>query len=419
MQRKKTLLKEYQQSGKSSGFVDKRMGEENDALEEFDKTIMRSQRERKSKYNLSHGEEDEFEGGLGSFTALRDDFDIEISYEKPKTKKEVMEEIILKSKFFKAQKARDKEENEQLVVELNIKFVSLVQSTVLQYLIQPDKMRALKAFINKSIQNDNMRKDESPTVQSEKPIEKHLADNICCVEMEKPDAYDKLVKELALDRRPHIPDRTKTPEEIAEEERECLEKLEEECRKRTLAADDSSDEDGDSSRDVDQASSKRIRSVSGDDLGDYFSPDEGIKNTKGWVDEILERKDADDDDESEDGASSEEESESAKDDGGDGAGGDFESDKIGSLKDWEQSDEDLSTDLDEGEDDEVGDESENEDDSDIDDDDQDDMEPKSHKKLKDVNSGEIKKLKWSALILKRQKIRLNRPLLYQMTCPML
>ncbi|CAA2952037.1 nucleolar 14 [Olea europaea subsp. europaea] len=32
-----------------------------------------------------------------------------------KSKKEVMEEIILKSKFFKAQKAKDKEENEQVI----------------------------------------------------------------------------------------------------------------------------------------------------------------------------------------------------------------------------------------------------------------------------------------------------------------
>nr|GMD44042.1 uncharacterized protein LOC109171934 [Ipomoea batatas] len=35
-----------------------------------------------------------------------------------KSKKEVMEEIILKSKFFKAQKAKDKEENEQFVEQL-------------------------------------------------------------------------------------------------------------------------------------------------------------------------------------------------------------------------------------------------------------------------------------------------------------
>lgn len=45
-QRKDTLLKEYEQSNKSSVFVDKRIGEHNDELDEFDKAIRRSQRER-------------------------------------------------------------------------------------------------------------------------------------------------------------------------------------------------------------------------------------------------------------------------------------------------------------------------------------------------------------------------------------
>lgn len=39
-------MKEYEQSGKASVFVDKRIGEENEGLEEFDKAILRSQRER-------------------------------------------------------------------------------------------------------------------------------------------------------------------------------------------------------------------------------------------------------------------------------------------------------------------------------------------------------------------------------------
>lgn len=39
-------MKEYEQSNKSSVFVDKRIGEHNDELDEFDKAIRRSQRER-------------------------------------------------------------------------------------------------------------------------------------------------------------------------------------------------------------------------------------------------------------------------------------------------------------------------------------------------------------------------------------
>lgn len=44
--RKNTLEKEYEQSLKASVFVDKRIGEQNDELGEFDKGIIRSQRER-------------------------------------------------------------------------------------------------------------------------------------------------------------------------------------------------------------------------------------------------------------------------------------------------------------------------------------------------------------------------------------
>lgn len=43
---------------------------------------------------------------------------------------------------------------------------------------------------------------------------------------DQPDSYDKLVKEMGLEMRARPSDRTKTPEEIAQEERERLERLE-------------------------------------------------------------------------------------------------------------------------------------------------------------------------------------------------
>lgn len=43
---------------------------------------------------------------------------------------------------------------------------------------------------------------------------------------EKPDAFDRLVKEMAMEIRARPSDRTKSPEEIAQEERERLELLE-------------------------------------------------------------------------------------------------------------------------------------------------------------------------------------------------
>lgn len=104
--------------------------------------------------------------------------------QRQKSKKEVMEDIISKSKFFKvvvfsiinrppfnknisdtmlvlylpkfyqAQKAKDKEENEQYVEQLDKDFMSLVQSEALLSLTQPSTMGALKSFVNKSISYD-------------------------------------------------------------------------------------------------------------------------------------------------------------------------------------------------------------------------------------------------------------------------
>ncbi|KAL6969684.1 hypothetical protein U1Q18_029391 [Sarracenia purpurea var. burkii] len=413
--RKKTLLKEYEQSGKSSVFVDKRIGEQNEALGEFDKAILRSQRERQvrllnksSKYNLSDGEEEgEFEIQDVSSLAERDDFEDEVPFDdedgaeaadtemnssilkqlnandtrtalksglikgegnRQKTKREVMEEIISKSKFFKAQKAKDKEENEELIGELDRNFTSLVQSEALLSLTQPNKMNALKALVNKSISNEFVKKDVVfPTLNEE------------TLQQDKPDSYDKLVKEMALDMRARPSERTKMPEEIAQEEKERLERLEEERQKRMLATDDSSDEDGNASEDADNA--QRLRSISGDDLGDSFSHGEEKKTKRGWIEEIMERENANGGG-SEDGISSDD-SGSSEDDG-DEEGTDEDNDEYEmtqSLKDWEQSDDDeLGTDLEkEGDrkEEEVGDE---------------EMEPKCYNKGTQIKDGRIDSL---------------------------
>ncbi|GAB4829018.1 hypothetical protein Ancab_018675 [Ancistrocladus abbreviatus] len=375
--RKKTLLKEYEQSGKSSVFLDKRIGEQNDSLGEFDKAILRSQRERqmklkkKSKFNLSDGE-DEFDIHDGGSFPERDDFDEEVGLDdvddddadqgderrhtifkqlntlatenpdltegeenRPKSKKEVMEEIMLKSKFFKAKKAKDKEENEQFIEQLDKDFTSLIQSEALLSLTRPEKLNALEALVNQSIPKESTKKDNI-SISRKSDFSKQ----------EKPDTYDKLVKELALEIRARPSDRTKTPEEIAEEERERLELLEKERQERMLATDDTSDEDDDAPDDK-ETSAQMQRPVSGDDLGDSFSLDEKPESKRGWVDEILERNDVD---VSEDAASYSDDSEG---DEGDEEGTDeanMENDENSeTLKDWEQSEDDLVMDFGEDE----------------------------------------------------------------------
>ncbi|KAL3501525.1 hypothetical protein ACH5RR_035974 [Cinchona calisaya] len=383
--RKKTLLKEYEQSGKSSVFLDKRIGEQNEVLGEFDKAIMRSQRERqmklskKSKYNLSDGEEDDLEI-QDDFFPEKDDFDDEVPIDgddddsttargkksavlgqlnlsavenahqtglagqetRQKSKKEVMEEIISKSKFFKAEKAKDKEENEHFVEHLDQEFASLVQSEALLLLTQPNKMNALKALVNKTSSKNEEKKIQISSVPDK-----------TAPRLEKPDSYDKLISEMAMDMRARPSDRTKTAEEIAQGEKERLEQLEEERQKRMIAGDESSDDDANGSDD-DDAPAKRLRSLSGDDLGDSFSHEEEQKAKLGWIEQILKKKNTDDL-ESEDAASTED-SEGSEDDceEEDSDEGDNGNDKTPSLEDWEQSDDDkLSADLEEEEEDDM------------------------------------------------------------------
>ncbi|PIN20344.1 Nucleolar protein involved in 40S ribosome biogenesis [Handroanthus impetiginosus] len=281
---------------------------------------------------------------------------------RPKSKKEVMEDIIFKSKFFKAQKAKDKEENEQFIEQLDKDFTSLVQSQALLSLTQPSKMKALNALVNNRISNENAKKEDTDSLRNKLPLHQL---------QEKPDHYDKLVGEMALDMRAQPSDRTKTPEELAQAEKERLEQLEEERQKRMFAADDSSNEEGNTSEDDDDESTKRIRHVSGDDLGDSFSQDATLKTKVGWIEEILKRENARKEDAAGSGESEEEDDDDDGDDDEDADGSDEdhgEDEKVQSLKDWEQSDdENIETNLEEEEEDEE-EEEEEEDDDDEDDD---------------------------------------------------
>ncbi|XXG55503.1 hypothetical protein AAC387_Pa03g3161 [Persea americana] len=381
--RRTTLLKEYEQSGKSSVFMDKRIGEQNEALGEFDKAILRFQRERqsklskKSKFDLSDGEEEDF-----SAITRRDDFEDEMPLDdedddvvvneteknpsifnaannplesslleedenKHKTKKQVMEEIILKSKFYKAQKVRDKEEDQHLLEQLDKDFTSLAESEALLSLTQPSKINSLKALLNKS----NTKESEGFSALANRESSKQ----------EQPDAYDRLVKEMVLDMRARPSDRIKTPEEIAQEERERLEQLEEERQKRMLEVDDSDDEDSEGGDDFNRPQPRKFKSVSGDDLGDSFSVGDELPEKRGWVDEILGSKvvgnlrnenadssedaesDHNDDDQDEDSEKDNIDEEGSSDDGeNEEISGDVDGDmgNMLSMEDWEQSDDD-------------------------------------------------------------------------------
>ncbi|TVU01983.1 hypothetical protein EJB05_52518 [Eragrostis curvula] len=369
--RENTLLKEFEASAKSSVFHedhDRRIGERDDSLPEFDKAIFRQQRERltklkrESKYNLSDEDEDELNDHDAHILSGKDDFDEEVPLDDgsdeegkmvlsksrlslqsgdhpseadlpeeaqgPKSKKEVMMEIISKSRYYKAQKAKEREEDEHLVDKLDSDFASLAQTQALLSLTE-----AAKGKVNKN--------DSSIGLTGKEIFSKAKADT-----------YEKLVKEMVMDQRARPSDRTKTPEEIVQEEKERLEKLEKERQRRMLGIVDSSDEDDD---DEDDHHMKRDSSkpVSGDDLGDSFNLDESTRKKKGWVDEIYEREgreigdnaaesddgesddeDAGDDDEEEDHDEEDDEDAGDEEDSSDNDFGNM------SARDWEQSDDD-------------------------------------------------------------------------------
>ncbi|XP_034577406.1 uncharacterized protein [Setaria viridis] len=359
--RENTLLKEFEESAKSSVFHDRRIGERDDTLPEFDKAILRQQRERlaklkrESKYNLPDDDDDEI--NVHSMLSEKDDFDEEVPFDdesdeegkmvlskkrlslqggdRPsetdlpqethqghKSKKEVMMEIISKSKFYKAQKAKEREEDEHLVDKLDSNFASLAQTQALLSLTESAKVK-----VNKS--------DSSAGLTGKEIFTKA-----------KSDTYEKLVKEMVMDQRARPSDRTKTPEEIAKEEKERLEKLEEERQKRMLGTADSSDEDDDN-EDDDHMKLDNSKPISGDDLGDSFT-DDSIRKKKGWVDEIYEkegRKLGDDaaasnDEESDDEHADDDESDDEEDD--DDGEQDSSDNDFGNMsaRDWEQSDND-------------------------------------------------------------------------------
>jgi len=363
--RKKTLLQEYKQSGKANVFLDRRFGENDETLEDADKAIIRFQRERQArmlksnKYALSDGEDDILTHHGAALSTL-DDFEDEIVEDdddgtaeldatitrklnfgggpdqdtipnaavlegdknKHKSKKEIMEEIIAKSKLYKVQKAKEKDDDENLKEKLDKDFTSLVQSESLLSLLRPKK-ETLKALLSKG-SSKGLAFETNPSI-----LEKAVSAK------EQSDDYDKLVKEMVLDMRGHASDRTKTPEEIAQEDRARLEALEEKRKKRMLDNEVSDDDEGNAD-DSKIQTEKRMKVISGDDLGDSFFSDEEQGN-KGWVDEVLERREEESDDgESDDGSSASEETEEDEND----------SDLGEKLieQDWEQSDDEYNID---------------------------------------------------------------------------
>lgn len=237
--RKQTLLLEMQRRNKVGGILDRRFGEDDPTMTPEEKMLERFAQEKqrshkKNTFDLEDDEEDPSEGLTHGGKALTfdgepvEDFqedDLDEDYdsdgsvrerqrlkriramagedgdddgepERKKTKKEVMEEIIAKSKMHKFERQAAKEEDEDLRHAIN------------------QDLPEILGLLSKN--NSKWKADQSNGAERE-AFDKD---------------FDLQVKRLAQDKRAQPADRTKTDEEKAEDESKRLRELEEKRQKR-------------------------------------------------------------------------------------------------------------------------------------------------------------------------------------------
>uniref|UniRef100_A0A667ZA99 NOP14 nucleolar protein homolog (yeast) n=1 Tax=Myripristis murdjan TaxID=586833 RepID=A0A667ZA99_9TELE len=297
--RKDTLLKEYKQKSKSNKFIDRRFGEYDPKMAPEDKILQRFALERqrvhekKDMYNLNEDEElthygqslaeiekfhdvvdsdDEPEekgllsaeltashfGGGGGLLRKKTSGEQEEESQKAKSRQELIEELIQKSKKEKRERQVQKEEAQELTEKLDQEWKSI---------------QALMA--HKAPKADHADKQE------QKP---------------KLDEYDMMVRELGFEMKAQPSEKLKTPEELAREETERLQKLEADRLRRMMG-------------EVAEDGAPSHSHMSADDLNDGFILDKEDKKTLAYEDGKWNMDEGSDDNEDEDEDDEEGESE--------------------------------------------------------------------------------------------------------------
>ncbi|XP_029024498.1 nucleolar protein 14 [Betta splendens] len=270
--RKETLLKEYKQKNKSSKFIDRRFGEYDTKMAPEDKILQRFTMERqrvhdkKDVYNLNEEEElthygqslaemekfndavnsdDEseekgllsaeltathFGGGGGLLRKKASGEQEEDGNQRAKSRQELIEELIQKSKQEKRDRQVQREEAQELTEKLDQDW--------------------------KNIQTLMVKKTPKADKQEDKP---------------KLDEYDMMVRELGFEMKAQPSEKMKTPEELARVEREKLQKLEADRLRRMM---------GD---EAEHSAHAQIH-ISADDLNDGFILNKNDKKTVSYQD---------------------------------------------------------------------------------------------------------------------------------------
>ncbi|XP_051960872.1 nucleolar protein 14 [Xyrauchen texanus] len=339
--RKETLLKEFRMKDKSNKFIDRRFAEYDNKITPEEKILQRFTLERqrthgKDMFNLNEEEElthygqslaemekmtdvidsdsDSEERGLlsaeltashfgGGGGLLRKKSAEDDKEHKPKSRQELIEELIIKSKQEKRERQTLKEESQVLTEKLDQEWKSI------QNLLAHKTPKA-------------ERKDD----EEEKP---------------KLDEYDVMVRELGFEMKAQPSDKLKSAEELAREERERLEKLEADRLKRMMG-------------DADEESVQTQTHISADDINDGFVLDSEDRKTLAYKDgkwnldgDEAEREDDEDEEEEGEGEDGGDEEEGEREDEGeeegseDGDDEDLQSDEVSEDEEDQCADEDV------------------------------------------------------------------------------
>lgn len=296
-------------------FADRRIGEDNPSLPEEDRYLARLQRERtrrtkkRARYALEEDDGGVEDKGVGEKEAkhslLRDDYDeaeaqAEVleedgeessddggddfltvkqtaggdgevgDAERAKTRQEVMAEVMLKSKMYKAKRQQDKHEADEQTAKLDEEL--------------PDIMRLLvksgEDYAKSKAAERNLLVSEEKVSIFEEEEDQQVGKGTMPPPPPRVDAkfsYERVYQQLAAEKRARPSDRLLTEEEKAEKELEELEEME---RMRTQLMHNAGDSDVEDERSPRQlhitvkkerlSAKKKGRPAGGDDLDDGF-----------------------------------------------------------------------------------------------------------------------------------------------------
>lgn len=330
--RKSTLLKEYEQLGKANKFVDQRIGEKDKSLSREDKALQRFQKERQARFKKSdvfNLEEEELTH-MGTSLSKMDDFgeDFKDSSDdeegghldadtvnslhfggfesdkqdeadgKRKSKREVMSELIAKSKFYKAERQKEKLEVEELTDKLDDAWRGLLKQGAFAGMVRNNRREDPVDLLMKSLERAKKGdKGLQVATSAAEAFDSMQDDN------ENKDDFNMLFRELAFEMKGKATDRLKTPEEIAKEEKERLEQLERE-RLRRMQGDVSEDESEDQEEEGEEEDEEGEEGEEGEEEVDGEEEDEDDDEEDEEAENAKEAE-AEDDDEDEDGEAEE------------------------------------------------------------------------------------------------------------------